>query len=58
MYMIGHQAISQHIDLMFLAIFFNPILIRMMIFIGEENIFKTSAAPSNVVWNSGEYISG
>ena len=56
--MVGHQAISQHFDLPFLAILAQPFQIDMPVLILKKDIFSAVASLGDMMGYIAENISG
>jgi hypothetical protein len=58
MNMIRHQAVSQHLDIMLVRIFFEPREVGMTIMISKKNAFAPIAALGDMVRKAGKDCSG
>ena len=55
---VGHEAVGEYFDLVFLAVFQQPRQVGRAIVVSEEDVFSTIPALRDVVWHSRKYRSG
>jgi hypothetical protein len=55
--MVGHQAVSQNVYLVFIAICLQPTEIGISVVIREKDILSSVSTLSNVAWYTGKHSS-
>ncbi len=55
--MVGHEAIGEHFNLVFVAVLFEPRQVRSAVLICEKNVFTPITALGNVMWKVSKYCS-
>ena len=57
-YVVGHEAVCEHFNLVFVAVLSEPQQVSLAIFVREKDVFAPIAALGHVMWNICKYGSG